>query len=79
MESSEWKGVGIVGGMMDEDQRKALKSLLLKHRKCVYANYGAGDWGYACLCGERLRSNSHHALAEHQSEVVAFWVDGEVR
>lgn len=63
---------------MNEDQKKALKSLLLKHRKCVHVNYGAGDWGYACLCGERLRSNSHHALAEHQSEVVAFWIDEEV-
>ena len=26
---------------MDEDQRRALKSLLLKHRKCVHVNHGA--------------------------------------
>ena len=61
---------------MDEDQRRALKSLLVKHRKCVHTNYGAGDWSYACLCGERLRSNSHHALAEHQADELAAWLEG---
>lgn len=60
---------------MNEEQEKALKTLLLKHRKCVHVNYGAGDWGYACLCGERLRSNSHHALAEHQADELASWLE----
>lgn len=60
---------------MDEKQKKALKAFLVKHRKCVWVNYGAGDWGYACLCGKRLRSNSHHALAEHQADELAAWLE----
>ena len=60
---------------MNEKLKKELKSFLVKHRKCVWVNYGAGDRGYACLCGTRLRSNSHHALAEHQADVVSEWFD----
>lgn len=50
---------------------EGLAKLLREHRRSRSANFGSGDYGYACICGERLRSNSQHATSAHQAEKVA--------
>lgn len=53
-----------------------LARLLIKHRRNRAINFGAE---YACICGEVLRSNSHHAQAEHQAQSVINHLLGETR
>lgn len=53
---------------------EALARLLTQHRRNRAVNFGRD---YACLCGEVLRSNSHHAQAEHQAQAVSNYLTGE--
>ena len=58
---------------MNEHDKKELAKLLREHRRCRI-HYEGRKEVIACLCGERLRSNSHFATSEHQAEVVANWL-----
>lgn len=54
-----------------EQVREEIARELKTHRRVRAVNFGRD---YACLCGEVLRSNSHHALAEHQADaILARW------
>lgn len=46
------------------------------HRRNRAIRFGAA---YACLCGEELRSNSHHAQSEHIARAVKEYLAGEGR
>lgn len=59
------------GASTEVDEAK-LASLLRDHRR----NRAVGRH-YECLCGTRLRSNSHHAQSEHQARAVVEYLRGE--
>lgn len=64
--------------MSETIDEKDLVKFLLKHRRCRAANFGSGRYGYVCLCGEELPSNSHHALAKHQAEKLIEKLQGTI-
>ena len=70
---SEWhREAHLAFESIDTDE---LAKVVRRHRRNRAVNFGRD---YACLCGEVLRSNSHHVQTDHVAQAVKNWLTGKV-
>ena len=64
----------IIKAVLDSIDTEELARVAREHRRNRAVNFGRD---YACLCGTILRSNSHHAQAEHQAQAIKDHLTGK--